>query len=282
MIPFIDVYSGTQGSRGIDWPTVAKYLLSIDPEAGAIVKATEGVGYVNPYFHPQRQGAHAAGLRNVGIYDYGLPSLNSGHAEADHLLAALGADGGILPREFICLDLEDPDVPATADLDAYVLDKVNRLQWPLGLSIITYSAPYYMDPHNLNRDPRLADCGLWLAAPGATETTIPPTPEPWKSAGKSILLLQHDWHGQIPGIDPEVDLNWLIGPIERLQPYQWGLQPDPVAGRPAVGTPDVASSADVPTILKHCLGILRSPSPDLATLYADLAEAETRYGLQGA
>lgn len=278
MIPFLDISSNNQHA-GIDWPAVARYLLSIDPEAGVIVKATEGTYYVNPFLHPQRMGAHAAGLRNVGLYGFCRPSLNTGHAEADYLLKAIGNDGGLLGREFLCIDLEDTKVAPSADLDAYTLDYANRLSWPLGLSIIAYSGAWYTVPHNLNRDAKLADLGLWWAAPGSVQ---PSTPEPWLSAGKQILLWQHSWQGSVPGISGPVDLNWLIGPISRLTPFQWGLQPDPVAGRPAVGTSDVSLSADVPTILKHCLDLLKAPQPDLATLYADLAQAERIYGLQGA
>jgi GH25 family lysozyme M1 (1,4-beta-N-acetylmuramidase) len=276
LIPFIDVYSGTQGQRGIDWPTVARYLRSINPDSGVIVKATEGTEYTSPSLHPQRWGAHAAGIKHVGLYVYGKPSKNTGHADANFFLQAIGNDGGLQTREFCCLDLEDTDVPATADLDAYALDWHDTLTRPLGIKVVLYSAPWYLDPHNLTRDPRLADFGLWDAAMKAA------TPEPWRSAGKQLLFWQHDWQGHVPGIEGPVDLDWLIGPISSLALYQWGLQPDPVAGRPAVGTPDVNPSADVPTILKHCLDILKAPSPDLATLYADLAEAETRFGLQGA
>jgi GH25 family lysozyme M1 (1,4-beta-N-acetylmuramidase) len=241
MIPGIDVSSHNQAG-GIDWPAVAKYLTGLDPEAFAIVKVSEGGKpdnhYINPYLHQQRQGAHAAGIKTVGLYHFGRPSKNSGADEADWFLECIGNDGGILAGEFLCLDIEDTDVSANADLDAYVLDFAGRVSRPLGRPIILYSGKWYADPHNLNRDPKLAELGLWWASVGSL---IPPTPEPWKSAGKSLLLWQHSWHGRVPGIQGDVDLDYLVGGIETLRPYQWGYR------EPPQSTTDVPLDVDVPS-----------------------------------
>lgn len=239
MIPFIDIASYQQGPVGIDWPTVAKYLLSLHPEAGVIIKVSEGTDYINPYLHQQRMGAHAAGIKNVGLYDYGKPSRNTGQAEADFFMQCIGNDGGILPGEFYCLDVEDTKVSPTADLDAYVLDKAGRIARPSGLPIIVYSGSWYTVPHNLNRDPKLATLGLWWSNPGSA---LPLTPEPWRSQGKNILMWQYDWHGRIPGIIGDVDLDYLVGSIDTLRPYQWGFQKDIFNASPI----DVPLDVDVP------------------------------------
>lgn len=238
MIPFIDIASYQEGS-GIDWAAVAKFLLAKNPDSGIIVKVSEGTTYVNEYLRQQRQGAHAAGLKNVGLYHYGRPSKNSGHAEADFFIASYGNEHGLDNGEFLCLDIEDTDVPAGADLDAYVLDFAGRVGRAVGFPIIVYSGSWYTNPHNLNRDPNLAQLGLWWASVG---DSLPSTPEPWASAGKPILLWQYDWHGSIPGIAGEVDLDYLVGGIETLRPFQWGNQPDPLAG----GVTDVPLDVDVP------------------------------------
>ena len=239
MIPGIDISSYQQGNEGIDWPTAAAFLLNLHPEAFAIVKVSESIDYVNPFLHEQRMGAHAASLRSIGLYHFGRPSLNSGHAEADYFMQAIGNDGGILKGEFLCLDMEDTDVPPQADLDAYVLDFAGRVQRPLGIPIIVYTGQWYANPHNLNRDPALAHLGLWWASVG---TALPPTPEPWVSQGKPILLWQYNWNGTVPGIVGPVDLDWLVGDITALRPYQWGFLPDPPAG----GVTDVPLDVDVP------------------------------------
>lgn len=228
MTPFIDISSHQQGPVGIDWPAVAAYLLAIDPEAGVIIKVSEGTNYVNPFLHQQRMGAHAAGIKNVGLYHFCRPSLNSGHVEADYFMKAIGDDGGILTKEFGCLDIEDTNVPPQADLDAYVLDFAGRIQRPWGIPVTGYTGQWYADPHNLNHDPALAVLGLWWM--DVTSKTLPVVPEPWKSAGKSILFWQWNWYGSVPGIVGNVDLDFLVGGIDALRPYQWGMQPDPLLG----------------------------------------------------
>lgn len=238
MIPGIDIASYQQGPVGIDWPAAAGYLLKLDPEAFVICKVSEATDYVNPFLHQQRQGAHAAGIRSIGLYHFGRPSRNSGAAEADHFMQAIGDDGGVLAGEFYCLDMEDTDVGASADLDAWVLDFAGRVSRPFGRPIILYSGSWYTDPHNLNHDPKLAELGLWWASVGSH---IPPTPEPWASAGKSLLLWQYDWHGKIPGIQGDVDLDYLVGGIETLRRYQWGERAEPPQG-----PIDVALDVDVP------------------------------------
>lgn len=236
MIPFLDISSHQQGPFGIDWPAVAAYLLGLHPESGVIVKVSESTDYLNPFLHQQRQGAHAAGLKSVGLYHFGRPSLNSGHAEADSFMSGFGNDGGILQGEFVCLDIEDTNVPANADLDAYVLDFAGRIERPLGVPLIVYTGAWYADPHNLNRDPQLSALGLWWAAPGET---LPPTPEPWLSQGKNILFWQYNWNGSIPGITGPVDLDYLVGGIDTLRPFQWGYQPNPFGDKLVAGPPDI-------------------------------------------
>ncbi len=237
MIPGIDIASYQEGPIGIDWVATAAYLTALHPEAFVIVKVSEGTDYTNPYLHQQRQGAHAAGIRSVGLYHFARPSSNSGHAEADYFMKQIGNDGGILKGEFLCLDVEDTLVPAGADLDAYVLDFAQRVQRPLGIKLIVYSGSWYTEAHNLNRDPALAQLGLWWAQPG---DILPPTPEPWLSAGKGILLWQYNWQGQVPGIVGPVDLDGLVGTIDVLRPYQWGYAVDPLGGKLVAGPPDIA------------------------------------------
>lgn len=240
MIPFLDIYSGSQGEHGIDWVAVAKYLLDLHPEAGVIIKVSEGTDYVNPFLHQQRMGAHAAGIKNVGLYHFDRASQASGAKQAAFFMKGFGDDGGILKGEFLCWDEEDVDVPATSDLDAEVIDATGAISRALGIKVVFYSGRWYLDPHNLNRDPKLLDLGLWLAdVSDPTGKLVPPTPEPWRSAGKSLLFLQYNWKGKVPGIFVPVDLDYLIGDISSLRPYQWGFMTDPLGDKLVAGKPDI-------------------------------------------
>jgi hypothetical protein len=116
-----------------------------------LVKATEGRGYVNPFFARWWVAAGRAGLAR-GAYHFARPSRtgrslaagpipdhqmgdgyrahladpseappapaaqagvrsagSSAAAEADHFVAVLRAAGGLGPRDWVCLDTEDPD-----------------------------------------------------------------------------------------------------------------------------------------------------------------------------
>ena len=263
MIPFIDV-SSNQGQ--IDWPTVAAFLLKQDPDAGAIVKVSEGTNYINELLDQQRWGAHAWGLKPIGLYHFARPSANTGRAEAEYFLKAIGDDGGILKGEFLCLDLEDEKVAPTSGLQAYVDDFRGTITRALGIRVLVYSGAYYLGPHNVTVDP--AD--YWCAAPGAT--TAP-----------NCAMWQYDWHGKVPGIASDVDLDYLLTPIDQFRTrFCWGFQPDPVAGKPAVGVPDLDPASDVPTTIKHVIGKLEASPPDVPTAIADLSQCLVKnFGLLG-
>ena len=247
----------------IDWPTLAAHVLPSNPDAFPIIKVSQGDWYVNPLLDQQRDGAHAAGFRNVGLYHYfeavasGGPSLDrplSGAQNAEFFLKAIGDHGGLLTREFLAVDWEsDYKLAPDADLSAAQTDLIGTLTRALGLQIVEYSAPYYMMPHKLT----IPTSRYWAALP------VGPPP--------NCLIWQYSWKGNLPGINGDVDLNALRGPISTLQPFQWGLQPDPVAGKPAT-QPDI--DGDVPTILKHVLTLT-----DLDLIHADVSLALTKFGL---
>ena len=262
MIPFIDVSSN---NGQIDWPTAAAYLLKQDPNAGAIVKVSEGTDYVNELLDQQRWGSHAWGLTPIGLYHCGRPSTNSGHAEAEYFLKAIGDDGGMLKGEFLCLDLEDDKVPADAPLQAYVDDFRDVITRALGIHVLVYSGEYYLPPHGVKID----SADYWCAAPGAANA---PTCAMW----------QYDWHGRIPGISTDVDLDYLLTPIDQFRTaFCWGFQPDPLAGRTASGTPDLDKSTAVLAVVKHVIAKLEQSPPDVPTAIADLAQWVTTNGLIG-
>lgn len=269
MIPVIDLSSN---NGPIDWLALAPWLLKQHPDAAVIIKVSQGDWYVNELLDQQRDGAHAHGIKHVGLYHFfeavasggkneGKPL--SGAANADFFMASIGAHGGILTREFPCIDWESEYMIArTADLRAAQTDLIGRLSRPLGVKVVEYSGDYYIHGHNL----AIPTANYWCAAPGSV--TAP-----------SCLIWQYDWHGRVPGCSAEVDLNYLVGGIETLQPFQWGLQPDPVAGKPAVGTPDV--DGDVLTIIKGAKADLEKSPPDVLTAIANLDRAVTKFGLVG-
>src|SRR4051794_27907983 len=95
--PGLDV-SGWQGN--VNWASVAS-----NGARFAIVKATEGTYYRNPYFGQQYTGAYYAGLVH-GAYHFATPDTSGGKAQADYFVAHGGGwsrDGKTFPG---MLDIE--------------------------------------------------------------------------------------------------------------------------------------------------------------------------------
>jgi len=199
--PGIDV-SNHQGQ--IDWPLVAR----CGPQF-AVIKATEGTDYLDPYFAANWKAAMDNGLVR-GAYCFGKPSKGSGHNDARHFLDVVN-DQGIARGDFLVLDLEDPDVSPTADLLAYTVDWLGTVKAAVGFNALLYSGHYFLSPHNLEGKIELKNNGLWLAS---YQANPPPVPKGWDY----WTMWQFTDRGVIPGIG-NVDQNLFNGPIERLKLY---------------------------------------------------------------
>ena len=135
----VDVYRG-QGD--IDWDQVARAGFHF-----AIVKATEGVNFIDKKLTRNAKGASRAGLK-IGYYHFGRPDTGSDHqsdarAEAADFLEAIAPlpDPDVLRFESggsaaVWLDLEK----AVDNLDekeglAWIVEwlRVVEKQWPVGL-----------------------------------------------------------------------------------------------------------------------------------------------------
>ena len=287
-IPIIDLSSNNEDDqRQIDWSLLAPYILNVHPQAGVIVKVSQGNWYVNPYLHRQRFGAHSHGIVNVGLYHYveviasSGPSIGKGLSGSDNaafLLKCIGDDSGILPNEFLAGDWEDNVLP-TADLGAMAYDFCDRLRYDLGIGPLLYSGEWFANPHGLERDKRLADFFLWWAS---YQSILPPVPEPWASAGKGIACWQFTDHASLPGVPYNVDVSWWLAGLSALRSAQWGNQPDPVAGKPAVGQPNLDPNGDLSSDLTSVYNYVMSGAPDWRTVAADIAAIKTKFiGLQG-
>jgi len=213
IIPGIDIADYQQGPNGIDWPAVAAYGLALHPEFFVDIKVCQGLTYVNEFLFEQRMGAHAAGIKNIGLYDYVTPSANSGHDEATFFNQTVGL---WLPGEYAAMDDEDPNVPATADLAAFALDWLGTNLALMGKRAFHYSGKYYLTPHNLTIDPRLGDFPLWQAIYGLGFIV---TPKAWKKTSK----WQFSSTGSVPGIVGNVDLDYFLGDLTELRQYQFGF-----------------------------------------------------------
>ena len=157
----------------IDWGTVVS-----DGAQFAYVKATEGIGFVNPDFAAQYDGSYQAGLIR-GSYHFALPNVASGAAQASYFVANGGGwsdDGRTLPG---ALDIEYNPYGAecyglsqsamvswiTSFVDAY---QALTTRWPVIYTTSAWWARCTGDYSGF-----ATDDPLWIASYGTTPSTLP-------------------------------------------------------------------------------------------------------------
>jgi lysozyme len=191
-IPGIDV-SHYQGQ--IDWSAVAKAGVRY-----AMIKATDGTGPVDAYFHINWNAARNAGVIR-GAYHFFRPKLTV-PAQADLFVRTVARlEQGDLPP---ALDLEVPEDWAVVEENqrsALAIEWLESVEKGLGPAPIVYLSPAFADevlvnPVALSRFP------LWLAQYAA----VPRVPKPWVA----WTLWQYASDGRIGNMAP-VDLNWFRG-----------------------------------------------------------------------
>ena len=117
----------------IDWTMVAAA-----GKAFAIIKASEGVSYTDPYYAANHNGARAAGLR-TGAYHFAQPDATPNDAilEADHFVAVLDLlKGDLTPA----LDLEVNGGLSVAALQAWVTSWLDEVTAKSGYTVLVGKA----------------------------------------------------------------------------------------------------------------------------------------------
>lgn len=171
--------SGIQGDdvsgyqTGIDWSRVAA-----DGGQFSYAKATEGLGYTNPEFANEYDGAYSAGLIR-GAYHFALPDVSSGAAQADYFVDNGGgwsADHQALPG---MLDLEaDPYGSecyglSQSQMVGWINDFVTEYQARAGRDPVFYTGYYWWQDCTGNTNAFVNIDPLWIASYGTDSPMIP-------------------------------------------------------------------------------------------------------------
>lgn len=198
----IDV-SHFQGS--VHWPSVADSNVVF-----CFVKATEGIGYVDPCFQANWAGSAAAGLLR-GAYHFGHASTDP-VAQARHFFATVGALG---PKDLPpVLDLETLDGQSPADTLQWALDFLAEADTLFGRNTIVYTdTGFWQSVGSLPGCQVLAQRPLWLAAHNAQ----PQVPAPWRTWTFWQYSNGTRYGGTlVPGVCGDVDQNWFAGTLSDL------------------------------------------------------------------
>ena len=173
------------------------------------IKATEGRGYVNPFFHRDWHGSARAGIYR-GAYHFARPtrSMRSARAQAHKFVRVAGrAHGrGQLPPT---LDLE-----ATGGLRPHRLIKWTRV-WLHTVHRLTHRRPmiysyHYFWSHAMHHTRAFRHYRLW----GASYTRRPTT---FGRAWNHWTFWQFTAHGRVHGIRGRTDVNVFHGSLRHLQ-----------------------------------------------------------------
>lgn len=181
-----DLITGIDVSKyqaDLDWTKIQQAITPFTPPAitFAYIKATEGVGYINPNAQTNAASAKDAGLK-IGYYHFA--TLNNA---ADPAGDAAGEGQAFLAA---MAKLPANDLPPVLDIESnpsklapqQVLDWIHSFYSTLekgGINkYIIYSYKYFLDP-SLPPNHGLGNIPLWLA--NYTNVQTPPLPVGWNS-----------------------------------------------------------------------------------------------------
>lgn len=207
--PDVASYQHPYGAK-INWHQVAR----ADKDF-AIVKATEGGWYKNPWFHTDYNGARDAGLVR-GAYHFAEPAypiVATARRQAQFFVSHLGnvATRSTLPP---ALDLETTGGLTRGALVTWAQTFLLQVRWLTGRTPMIYTYPSFWttalhDPVALARYP------LWMAAYRGTQ------PDP------SATLWQYTSGAYVNGIRGRVDMSRFLGAPELWAQLRDGTQPSP-------------------------------------------------------
>ncbi|WP_408068756.1 glycoside hydrolase family 25 protein [Williamsia herbipolensis] len=176
----------------------------------AMVKATEGLSYVNPYFVPDSIGMRLAGVAR-GSYHYADPALPAAPQAALFATVTLGINGyGDLPP---VLDLEKTGGLGPGALIAWTQQYLDTVRLLTGRMPIIYTYPAFWRTAMANTNV-FRGYPLWIAdyngrsAPG-------PLPGGWTR----WAFWQYTSSASVPGIPGRTDMNRYSGSQGPLRAY---------------------------------------------------------------
>lgn len=183
----------------------------------AIIKATEGTGYTNPYFDHDWKGTKANGIYR-GAYHFFRASVDP-VAQADYFVGVMGALGADdLPPT---IDLEVTDGMSASTVASRALTFLKEVEKKSGRTPIVYTGPSFFSS-TLGEPAGFGGYPLWIANYGVSCPTVPPT---WKK----LTFWQYDDKPNINGVNGSgLDHDIFNGTEEDLKAFL-GLSPTPTA-----------------------------------------------------
>lgn len=205
------VNTATSGGSVLAGCDVAAFQGAIDfdllrPAAQfVIVKATEGIGFVDPTFARNWAKARLVGMVR-GAYHFARPDLgNKAEDEADYFINIADPEAG----DLLALDYE---VRWDGDVVWWCAAFCARVRERVGVVPLVYLNLSLVRAHDWRRVIDLG-AGLWLASYDGSPNGVPQTPWP------VVAMKQWTSSGTLPGIPSYVDRDTFFGTREQLARY---------------------------------------------------------------
>ena len=174
-----------------------------------IIKATEGVGYVDDQCDRLYQLAKKQG-KLLGVYHFARPDLNnSAIAEADFFVKNIQ---GYIKEAILVLDWESGYLGNVAWAKAFL----DRVKEKTGVKALLYASRSPINSFNWS-SVVAGDYGLWVADYGANtgQAGNKPVVKWWPF----YILWQYTSRGHISGYSGNVDMNYFYGDAETWRKY---------------------------------------------------------------
>lgn len=206
--------------RGLD---IARYQGKVDFEkvkkAGyefIIAKCTEAVGYKDPMYQKNKDGARKAGLL-FGSYHFGRAT--NARKEAEYFVSQVGdiREGELLVLDYELYTLNDP---AT-----WCLEFLKRVEELVGFKPLLYTYHGILLRYNWKKVSD-NDNGLWAARYSVNDGQYHPNQPPATGSWPFYAIHQYTSRGRVNGITGYVDLNHSEMNIETLRKYGKPGQPE--------------------------------------------------------
>lgn len=177
----------------------------------AVVKATEGSGYTNPYFSSQINGATDANIV-AGAYDFADFNTTSATTEANHFLSVAGnyvREGYIRP----VLDMEGSTSMSKTAVSNWVKSWANTVYNATGVLTIVYASQSFASSYFDSTVPA-QPTQFWIANYNGQNlyTGSPGSTTPYST----WTMWQVSSTGSIPGVSGNCDLDTYNGDINGL------------------------------------------------------------------
>jgi GH25 family lysozyme M1 (1,4-beta-N-acetylmuramidase) len=189
--PDVSSYQHPNG-KSINWKKVGK-----SGQKFAIVKATEGTSYVNPYFAKDYAAAGAAGLVR-GSYHFARPAKPIVSTAQDQAKAFAKEVGTVTSTKTLppALDLEVTGGLSSTQLVTWAQTFLLEMRHLTGRTPMLYTYPYFWD-NDVNDPSAFKRFPLWMASYGSTAPTA--------------SLWQYTSNGTVKGIPDITDLSKYVG-----------------------------------------------------------------------